>query len=161
MKTKGKLSRHGRFLRAYTLVEVLVAASLIGIMVVSLYAGFSSGLAVLRVSREETRATQILLQKIEAIRFCTWNQLLTSFPGTFEEPYDPAGTNSTFYWGTVSIGSPEMIPDSADYKSNMAQVIVTVRWTNFNGALPTACSNQMTTLVAKYGAQNYVLGGRQ
>jgi len=159
MNAKGKLSRRSHFLHAYTLVEVLVAASLIGIMVVSLYAGFSSGFAVVRISREESRATQILLRKIEAVHFCTWSQLGNSFPRTFQEPYDPMGTtNSTFYWGTVSIGPPEMIEDNADYKTNVAQVTVTVLWTNFNGSVPTAWSNRMTTLVARYGAQNYALG---
>jgi len=161
MKAKGKLSRQCHLLHAYTLVEVLVAASLIGIMVVSLYAGFSSGFAVVRVSREESRATQVLLRKIEAVHYCTWSQLLNSFPRTFQEPFDPMGTtNSTFYWGTVSIGPPQMIEDAADYKSNMAQVTVAVSWTNFNGSVPTVWSNQMTTLVAKYGAQNHVLGGK-
>jgi prepilin-type N-terminal cleavage/methylation domain-containing protein len=147
----------------YTLVEVVVAVALIGIMVVSLYAGFSSGFAVLRVSREKSRATQVLLQRIEGARFCTWSQL-ASFPTTFQEPYDQRAGNGTpaFYYGTITLGAPSMIPDSADYKTNMQQVTVTVRWTNFNGTLATGFSESMTTLVARYGAQNFALSkGRQ
>ena len=41
-----------------TLVEVMVAMAVLGFMMVALYAGFSSGFAVVRVSRENLRATQ-------------------------------------------------------------------------------------------------------
>ena len=137
----------------------MVAAAILGVMVISLYAGFSSGFAILRSSRERTRATQVLLQKVEAIRLCSWSQL-ASFPRKFQEPLDPRATNGTpaFYSGNISFSAPAMIPDDADYKTNMQQVTVTVWWTNFNGSVATTFSEQMTTLVARYGAQNFALG---
>src|ERR1041385_2298150 len=146
MRTAGKVSpfrgacrRKETSSAGYTLIEVLVAVALIGIMVVSLCAGFSAGFEVLRVSREESRATQILLQKIEAVRFCTWSQL-PSLATTFQEPFDPLATNvnsqTPFYTGTVSVDSPEGIPDGTDYKSNMKEVTVALYWTNFNGSIP-------------------------
>src|SRR5215467_5935786 len=109
MKVAGHSSTDPRFpclqgtARGYTLVEVMVAVGILGIMVVSLYAGFSSGFAILRTSRERTRATQVLLQKVEAIRMCSWSQL-PSFPRNFQEPLDPRATNGTsaFYYGNVS-----------------------------------------------------------
>jgi prepilin-type N-terminal cleavage/methylation domain-containing protein len=144
--------------QGYTLIEVMVAVGILGIMIVSLYAGFSSGFAILRTSRERSRATQVLLQKVEAIRMCSWSQL-ASFPQSFQEPLDPRATNRTaaFYFGYVSFGSPEVVPDTAAYKTNMQQVTVTVRWTNYNGSVATPFSEQMTTLVARYGAQNFAL----
>jgi prepilin-type N-terminal cleavage/methylation domain-containing protein len=164
MRTAGQIPSRRPVSAAYTLVEVLVAVALIGIMVISLYAGFSSGFEVLRAAREKSRATQILLQRIEAIRFCTWSQL-PSLATTFQEPFNPLATNpdshSTFYWGSISVDAPEGIPDDADYKSNVRQVTVAVCWTNFNGSVPIICSNQITTLVARYGAQNYMLGGKR
>src|SRR5436190_14277286 len=135
----------------YTLVEVVVAMAIIGIMVVSLFAGFSSGFAVLRTSREKSRATQVLLQKIEAVRFCTWSQL-AAFPRNFQEPFDPQAPNATapaLYFGTVSFGPPAMIPDSSDYKTNMHQVTITFLWSNFNGSISTPFSEQMTIMVAR------------
>jgi prepilin-type N-terminal cleavage/methylation domain-containing protein len=143
--------------RGYTLVEVMVAVGILGMMVVSLYAGFSSGFAVLRTSRERTRATQVLLQKVETIRMCSWSQL-PFFPQNFQEPLDPRATNgAAFYYGNVSFDAPGAIPDSTLYKTNMQQVTVTVWWTNFNGSVATRFSDSMTTLVARYGAQNFAL----
>jgi prepilin-type N-terminal cleavage/methylation domain-containing protein len=142
----------------YTLIEVMVAVAIFGVMVVSLYAGFCSGFAVLRASHERSRATQILLQKVETIHLCSWSQL-ASFPTNFNEPFEPGATNGTpaFYFGHVSFSAPEVIPDTAEYKTNMQQVTLTVRWTNFNGSIVTPFSEQITTLVARYGSQNFAL----
>jgi type II secretory pathway pseudopilin PulG len=149
-----------RHLSAYTLVEVLVAATVVGLMVVSLYTAFSAGFAVLKASREKSRATQIVLQKLEALRFCTWSQL-NHFPQQFHEPFDPTVTNSAgnaFYFGSVSFTPASVIPDTAPYKTNMQQVTVSVWWTNFDRNIPRPQSEQMTILVGRYGAQNYALG---
>jgi prepilin-type N-terminal cleavage/methylation domain-containing protein len=145
---------------AYTLVEVMIASMVIGIMLVSLYGAFAAGFSVIKASREKFRATQILLQKLEALRFCTWTQL-NSFPGTFTEPYDPTSKvpeTIPFYSGTVAFGAAGMIPDTAPYKTNMQQVTVTICWTNFDGSLPRPHSEQITTLIGRYGAQNYAAG---
>lgn len=60
---------------AFTLVETLVAMAILTMMALSLYAGLSSGFLILKTTREELRATQVLAQKMEAIRLCTWSQL--------------------------------------------------------------------------------------
>ena len=56
--------------RAYTLPELLVATFVLGVFVVSLYAGFGSGFGLLRLVREDARATEIIQQKIETLRLC-------------------------------------------------------------------------------------------
>src|SRR4051794_9479569 len=88
---------------AYSLAEALVALGVIGVMVITLFAGFSSGFALVRLSREDVRSTQILMQKIEAIRLCTWSQL-SNFPTTFKEKYDPTAVtnepNDMYFNGT-------------------------------------------------------------
>jgi len=53
---------------AFTLVEVMVAVWLGAIMFVGLYLGFSQGFAVIQLTRENLRATQILQEKAETIR---------------------------------------------------------------------------------------------
>src|SRR5467141_1260094 len=74
--------------RGHSLVEVMVALSVLGFMVVSLYAGFSSGFAVLRVARENLRATQILQERMEVLRLIKWDDVAPGFiPTRFTAPF--------------------------------------------------------------------------
>src|SRR6266481_414088 len=76
---------------AYTLVEVIVCVALIIILFVSLYGGMSSGFAVTQTSRENLRATQIMLEYMEGIRLYNWDQLTSSnwIPTSFTNYYYP------------------------------------------------------------------------
>jgi type II secretory pathway pseudopilin PulG len=148
---------------AYTLPEVVIAAAVLGMLSVSLLAAFSSGLTLVRAGRENMRATQIMLQKTEAVRLLTWTQgrdtsLATS---SFTDFYDPTRTNTqsggVTYSGFFSnSAAPTTIP--AAYRDSMRTATVTVYWTNY----PTGSSNavvhsrQYQTFVARYGMQNYV-----
>src|SRR5262249_49635170 len=89
----------------HTLAEVLVAAAFLGISVISLYTEFFSGFQVTHMSRENVRATQILLKKLETLRLCSWNQL-SIFPPTFQETFDvtppETGAHALIYYGTVT-----------------------------------------------------------
>lgn len=124
------------------------------------YAGLSYGFGIVQTSREDLRSTQILMQKTEGLRLCTWGQLINTI--NFSERYDPLGTTNnaagTVYRGTMTTNAASSIPDSASYKKNMRQVTVTVYWTNYNGKRPMVHSRQMQTEVARYGLQNYLWG---
>jgi prepilin-type N-terminal cleavage/methylation domain-containing protein len=143
---------------AYTLIEVLVAASLLGILFVSLYGGMSSGFAITRVSRENLRATQILLERMEGIRLYNWNQLVYSnwVPTIFTNWYYPM-TNAGELPGIMYTGRMRIIHNPAlnppvTYSDDMAAVIATVNWTS--AGIPR--TRTMTTYVGRYGVQNYV-----
>ena len=144
---------------AHSIVEVLVAVLALAIMVVTLYVGFSSGFAVVHLTRENLRATQIMMQKMEAVRLCTWSQLTNV---SFVDCYNPLATSNdaggAAYSGTVSVGIPASIPDAAAYKTNLRLVTITVYWTNFSVGKPVVRSRQMETHVARYGLQNYRYG---
>jgi hypothetical protein len=138
------------------MAEIVVAVLILGTMVVSLYGGLSSGFSIVQSSREDLRATQILLREMETLRVCSWGQLCNR---TFQDSYDPGatvtGAGGTLYSGTVSTNSPDAVPDTAPYKNDMRVVTVTVQWTNYSGNLPVLRSRQMQTHVARYGLQNY------
>jgi len=146
----------------HTLAEVLVAAAFLGISVISLYTGFFSGFQVTHMSRENVRATQILLKKLETIRLCSWNQLPT-FPPTFQETFDTTplqnGSPNLVYYGTVTFASADAVGDTS-YQTNMLLVTVSLAWTNLNGRTPIVHQQQMQTHVARYGSQNYAWGVR-
>ena len=136
-----------------------MAALALAIMVVTLYVGFSSGFAVVHLARENLRATQIMMQKMEAIRLCSWSQLTNV---SFVDCYNPLATSNDApraeYNGTISVGTLAGIPDLAAYKTNLRLVTITVYWTNFSVGKPVVRSRQLETHVARYGLQNYRYG---
>jgi hypothetical protein len=145
------------------MVEVMVAVFIIAIASIALYGGFASGFMLVDSARQELRATQILTQKAEALKLCSWSSL-TNCPISFKERYDPvaiaSGTNGggTLFVGTVSTNVAAPIPDTAAYKSNMCLATITLQWTNYNGGQSVAHSRTLKTLVARYGMQNYIWG---
>jgi type II secretory pathway pseudopilin PulG len=140
---------------AFTIVEVVVAVLLVGMLSLSLYAGFSQGFTTIQTARENLRATQILLKRMETIRLYTWTQVLDTnnylFP-TFTEYYDEAASSGTVFAGTVQATIPDM---ATAYQTNMRTITVTVTWTNSGTLVRT---REMQTRVARYGMQNYIYG---
>ena len=154
----GPKERH-RAQGAYTLAEVMVAVLVVGVIAGAFYAALASGFALVQTTRDDLRATQILMQRVEAVRLCTWSEL-SNF--SFQEAYDPlGGTNQsggTQYFGNVVIDPSPSIPNSSSYASNVRLVTVSVSWTNYHGQTPIAHTRQMQTQVARYGLQNYIWG---
>jgi prepilin-type N-terminal cleavage/methylation domain-containing protein len=148
----------------YTLAEVMIAVFLISVMMVSLYAGFWSGFAIAKMSRENLRATQILVQKLETVRIYNWSQINnpTNFlKTTFVDYYNPSGTNDntygTYYKGVVSVTTPTNLPSA--YNTKMREISVKVFWTNYLQKPNTNVivrSREMKTHYARYGMQDYL-----
>ena len=158
MKTRGR-NHSPAPASGFTIAEVIVAVLVLATIAVAFYGALSSGFAVVQSTREDLRATQILNQKVEAIRLCTWSQL-TNF--SFQEAYDPlASTNQSsgvVYTGSVSNSPATTIPNTSQYYNNICLVTITVGWTNYNSRVPVAHVRQMQTQVARYGLQNYIWG---
>lgn len=144
---------------AFTLVEVVIGVLVLAIMATSLYSAFSYGFSTMQASREDLRATQIVMQKTEGVRLCTWSELRNI---NFQEAYDPRdvtnGGGGTTFFGTVRTNAASAVPSSCSYQTNMRLVTVTVYWTNYYGSRPQAHSRQAQTEVARYGMQNYIWG---
>jgi prepilin-type N-terminal cleavage/methylation domain-containing protein len=157
---------HGR---AFTLIEVMISMAVVAMMFVSLYAGITQGLAVISTARENMRATQIMIEKIELLRLYSWDQMNTPgyIPGAFAERLMPSSaTNSsttaatvdglatpsgagTIFVGTIVLG-PAPVNDG--YTNAMRMATLTVTWTNGN----IQRSRSMQTLVAERGIHDYV-----
>ncbi len=148
---------------AHSLPEAVIAALVVGIMTISLYAGFTSGFSMMRSGREDMRASQIISGRLEALRLYTWQQLQDTnyVPAAFTEYFEPASaTNSaggTVYSGTIKVKKPGSGPlGVAAYKDNMVEVTVNLYWTNLAAGQPVVRSRQMQTYVARFGAQNHL-----
>jgi len=138
---------------AFSLTETLIGMGIVGVLFVTLYSGLTSGLSNVRMARENVRATQIMAEKLDAIRLYSWDKIvkLDGTPMEFKTDYNTA-TNSSpgfTYAGTVTV-TPA--PVSNAYKDNMRQVTVSLSWAS--GSLQRQRS--MTTLIAKDGMQNYI-----
>src|SRR6185295_10309211 len=82
-------SRAPRSASGFTLAETVIATLAVGVMLLALYASFTFGFAMMRVTREDLRATQIIIQKMEAIRLLPYD--LVANPATYP-------TNTTAYF---------------------------------------------------------------
>ena len=148
---------------AFTLVEIVVGVGLLGIMMAALFAALASGFAIVNTARQDLRATQILTQKTEAVRLCTWTEL-QMLPSTFKDYYKSSGsTNSTSgvaFYGTISVTPPTNCTPSVPsaYYSNIDLVTISLVWTNYLGPQQIVHNRSMQTLVAYYGLVNYIYG---
>jgi prepilin-type N-terminal cleavage/methylation domain-containing protein len=146
----------------FTLVEVLCAIAIAAFMVAVLFAAVDGGYGVLQETRDDMRATQILMEKTEAFRLFTWPQL-SNAPTTFVQYYYPNGiTNSsagTTYCGIINAtGVATNIPSSAGYQANIHLITITISWTNNFAGKPVAHSRQVQTMNALGGMQSYLFG---
>ncbi|MCU0770276.1 MAG: prepilin-type N-terminal cleavage/methylation domain-containing protein [Verrucomicrobia bacterium] len=150
-------ARSPSLLAGFTLPEVVIAVGILGVSFVSLYAGMSAGFAMTQVSRENLRATQIMVEKMEGIRLFNWNQVVASnmIPTQFATRYYPnvGGAKATgiAYNGTISITNATLNP-APSYASNLRFVTVGVEWQSGD----VARRRTMTTMVSRNGLQNYV-----
>jgi Tfp pilus assembly protein PilV len=145
-----------------TLVEALVAVVIISLGFTSLCVGMSGGFAVTKHCRENLRATQIMLERLEGVRLYNWNQLCYSnmIPQNFTTHYYPFATNAeskgVTYAGKIQVTPPALNP-WASYATSMRAVTVSVTWTNANGTPnPIVRTRTMTTYASRNGVQNYV-----
>jgi Tfp pilus assembly protein PilV len=137
-------------------MEVIVAVVVLAILSTAFYGGLSAGFASMQSTREDLRATQLLMQSMEGLRLCNWNQL-SSF--SVNQPYDPLSTaTGTIFTVSVAPEAAVAVPDTASYKPNMVQVTVTVSWTNTSYGRRIVEQRQMQTEVARYGLENYIWG---
>ena len=141
---------------AFTLVETAVATFLAAVMLPALYAGTAAGFAMVQVTRENLRATQIILQRTEAIRLSAYKLLQdpASYPTNFTDYYCTNGkTNGAAYTVTYNWApGPSSLPPS--YRNNVLLVTVGASWTSGN----VLRSRSMQTYVARYGIQHLVSG---
>lgn len=141
----------------FTLVEVMVGVVILGLAIVSLFALLSAGFAMVRLNRDNLRATQIMLNRVEGLRLYNWEQLTTGMvPTSFSEYYYPQGAinsnQGTLFSGTVDVTNAVQNPSSTYGSNMMRRVTVRITWTS--GRLQH--SRQMTTYVSQYGLQNYL-----
>ena len=167
MKLQHVIPIAARGVRAFSLVESMVAACIVGVLFTSLYSGITAGFGALNSARENLRATQVMIDKMETLRLYSWTQVSTfgsstSYsPSAFTESFFPTTTNYSsstvstgatgsgfVYYGTVAITNAGF---TQNYSNSLKQVTITLNWTN-----GVRRSQTMSTYVGQYGIQNYI-----
>jgi type II secretory pathway pseudopilin PulG len=150
---------------AFTLIETAVAVCILLVVFTTIFATVTMGLSITQASRENLRATQIMLDKMEGIRLYNWTQLTngnylqSSFTNWFFETNNIGATaasgNGVMYTGSVAVTFPATMP--AIYSNSMRVVTVTVGWASQSWVI--GASNHvrtMTTFASQMGMQNYI-----
>jgi prepilin-type N-terminal cleavage/methylation domain-containing protein len=154
--TAKKSGTAGRRAAGFTLVETIIAVALCGIMVAALYSCFGLGFSIVRGTREDLQATQILLTRMERVRLCTWSQVTDpnynppSSTGYFDTQTKRTPCTITFNAVVPPAGS---LPDA--YRTDMLLVTVGVTWTSGN----LQHNRSMQTYVSHQGMQSFVSTG--
>ena len=134
---------------AFTIVEVLIAMAVAGVALMALYGSISFGFSMVKATRENLQATQILMDRAETIRLASWPEINDPalLPRTFETNWDSLGV---LYSGVMTVSAPAQ---TWSYASDMRLVNITVNWTN--GARPQ--SRTLQTYVSRYGLHRYLI----
>jgi uncharacterized protein (TIGR02598 family) len=154
-----KTSTTKRAAPGFSLIEVVVAMAVILVAFVTIFTGMSIGLSSMQASRENLRATQIMLDKMEGVRLYSWAQLtnstflVPSFTNWFYETNNIGLSTATgsgdMYTGAVAVAA---FPFTASYGGTMRSVTVNVGWVS--GSI--THSRSMSTFVSENGMQNYI-----
>jgi type II secretory pathway pseudopilin PulG len=147
--------------RAATLIEVVIGMGVLGIVLTSIFASFTFGFNVVKISRDELRATQILHEQMERLRLYNWDQIANQSNFMKADFTAPLGfTGPVYYAGKILItnaqiyivASNSVVPMTEPYSKNLKEIVVTLTWTNNN----LTRTRQARTFISKYGLQNYV-----
>jgi hypothetical protein len=134
----------------FALLEILIGGLILGLCVVSLYSAYSFGFSLMRLSQENVRADQILLQKMETIRTYPWPQTAPGsgiIPTNFTTQFTTGpGAAGVVYNGTIAIADN---PVSESYSNTLRQLTVSLNW-NSGGVLR---NRSMTTFISQNGIQ--------
>ena len=137
----------------FSLIETMVAIGVVGTVTTAMLTGIMTGTFTTQLSRENLRATQIMLEKVETLRLYSWDQINTAgfIPSTFSATYDPQSTNNVglTYTGTLSINPA---PIGTSYSNDLRQVTVTLNWKT--GGIQR--SRNFNTYVCRNGLQDYI-----
>src|SRR5437868_1390557 len=129
MKIKLNSSRTFRRQLAFSLIEVTVGMGILGTVVGAVLSGFTAGIFTMKMARENLRATQIMLERMETIRLYSWDEVTTAgyLSNSFTAFYDPNSTNAPglVYSGTMTVANA---PISSSYSNDMKMFTVTLSW---------------------------------
>jgi Tfp pilus assembly protein PilV len=139
----------------FTLIEAIVATFVSAIVLAGVFAAMGAGFSFIQVSRENLRANQIILQRMEAIRLTPFTALATAYPPSSTDYFNPGGqatgNGGAVYTVTYNCNNA---PVPIAYTNNTRRITVTATWTSGK----VQHTRSMQTYATRFGIQRYVSG---
>jgi hypothetical protein len=132
----------------------------LGVVAAAFYGLFSAGCCFLRPAHENLRASQIIMQKAEALQLFTWSQVCDTNSyrqPLFVETLAAPGVNRQ-YAGHLSAAAPRAGELAKTGHPNLSAVTVTLSWTDSNSPRPIVHKREVQTRLARNGMPKYVWG---
>lgn len=129
----------------YTLVELMIALVITGIMFSGIYLVALQTMNILRITRDESRAMQAAQYEMEKIRTYSWNTF-EALPAVYTVD---SGANAALAYLNDGIATIKKDPYAvAGITEPVYAISVTVTWTTFDG---TEESKTVTSLATEKG----------
>lgn len=139
---RGRLTG-GRFARAFTLVEVMVAASVMVLSISGALVTLQSGLRAVSQARHLGEATAIMQSEIERLRLKSWDQL-----GVIQ-----AGGDTLLSVDTATPGiNFQCLRSIRDLRDGMKEITLEASWGGTDGRAHTA---RLITRYSRSGLNDY------
>lgn len=132
-----------RTLRAFTIVEVMVASTVLIFGIVTAITTSQRGLQALDTARNLTAASQLMQSEMERLRLLNWAQL---------ETLQQSGATSVTTEATAGLARVTCTRAIEDLKTNMKQITLTAVWRGYDGREHTA---RLITRYSKSGLNDY------
>jgi Tfp pilus assembly protein PilV len=128
---------------AFTLVEVMVASTVLIFGIVTAITTSQRGLQALDAARNLTAASQLMQSEMERIRLLNWTQL---------EALQQSGTNTVTSEATAGLARVTCTRAITDIKTDMKQITLSAVWRGYDGRDHTA---RLITRYGKSGLNDY------
>jgi type II secretory pathway pseudopilin PulG len=142
-----------RKLAAFSLIEATVGMAVMGTVIGAMLSGITTGTFTMRMARENLRATQIMLEKVETIRLYSWDQINSNgfIPTSFTNTYDPQGLPDV---GLSYIGTMTIVPApiSSSYSNDMRKITVHLSWQTRG----LQRDREFSSYISRNGLQDYI-----
>ncbi len=131
-----------RRIRAFTIVEVMVAATVLLFGIVTAVTTSQRGLQALDTARHLTSASQLMQSEMERLRMMSWAQL-----ETLQQSGDTAVSPESAQAARFAC-----VREITDIKSSMKEIRLTTTWRGYDGREHTA---RLITRYGKSGLNDY------
>lgn len=120
----------GRGRRAFTLIEVMVAAAVLAVALSSAIIVIQSGFRNLDIARTSTAASQIIQSEMERLRLLNW-AAISALPASAQVDIPSSHSSSVVAGGRVSI--VRTVSTVSGRNGEMKAITLTATWTGTSG----------------------------